>query len=187
MLQTFRADLHVHTCLSPCAELTMTPRRIVAAALVQAVDIVAVCDHNSAENVEAVRQAARGTPLAVVPGMEVTSREEVHLLAWFAEPVQALEFQDEVYAHLPGVNDAEAFGLQVLATAEGEVRGFSDRFLLGATTLGVEELADRIHELGGLVCASHIDRESFSLLGQLGGFPPDLSLDGIEVSRPSAS
>lgn len=182
MLRTFRADLHVHTCLSPCAELEMSPRAIVEQALTRSIDVIAITDHNSAENVGAVINAAEGTALTVLPGMEATSAEEVHLLGLFDTVEKALALQDTVYAHLPGQNDEEVFGLQVVVSADGEVLGFNPRLLSGATGLTAEEVVEAIHCQSGLAIASHVDREAFGIIGQLGFIPKSLPLDALEVS-----
>jgi len=141
-----------------------------------------ICDHNSAENAQAALEAARRHGVHVLPGMEVTSSEEVHLLALFdaLDPVQKL--QEIVYRHLPGENDEETFGMQVIANADDEVLGFNQRLLIGATTLPVGEIVNKVRSLGGLAIAAHIDRESFSLIGQLGFIPDDLALDALEIS-----
>ena len=183
MVRPFRADLHIHSCLSPCGELEMTPRSIVRVSLEKKLDMIAVCDHNSAENVRGVRQAAQDTDLTILAGMEVTTAEEVHLLGFFDEEAQAISFQDIVYAHLlPGQNDEDLFGMQVVANAEDEVEAIVDKLLIGGTTLSLEETIAHIHRLGGLAVASHIDRESFSFVGQLGMIPEDLDLDAVEIS-----
>ena len=105
-LQEVTVDLHVHTCLSPCATLDMTPRKIVARALEMKLDMIAVTDHNSAENAGAVISAAADVPLTVLPGFEVTSAEEAHVVCLFGRLEDALAFQEVVYARLqPGEND----------------------------------------------------------------------------------
>jgi len=101
MLRTFRADVHIHTCLSPCADIDMSPKAIVEQAEKKGLDIIAICDHNSAENVAATRRAASGRSLTVLGGMEITSEEEAHVLALFDEIGQILELQGIVYDHLP--------------------------------------------------------------------------------------
>ncbi len=182
MLRSYKADLHVHTCLSPCAEVKMSPATIVKRAKSRGIHIIGICDHNSAENTPAALEAAGRHGVHVFPGMEVTSSEEVHLLALFdaLEPVRQL--QEIVYRYLPGENDEEAFGMQVVANADDEVLGFNRRLLIGATTLPVEEIVDNIRSLGGLAIAAHVDRESFSLISQLGFIPDDLALDALEIS-----
>ena len=113
MPRIFKADLHIHTCLSPCADLNMGPKTIVDQALQQGLDVIGISDHNSSENVPAVVRAARDRNLTVLPGMEVTSKEEVHILAVFDTVDKALRLQEIVYEHLHGENDTEAFGLRL--------------------------------------------------------------------------
>jgi predicted metal-dependent phosphoesterase TrpH len=182
MLKIFKSDLHIHTCLSPCSDLEMSPRGIAEQAQKMNLDILGICDHNSAENVSAVMRAAERFKIRVLPGLEVTSQEEVHLLALFDKIEPALELQRIVYDHLPGENDESAFGMQVVVNHQGEVLGFNKKLLIGASALTLEEVVDRIHSLDGIVIASHIDREVFSLTGQLGFIPKDLKLDAIEIS-----
>jgi PHP family Zn ribbon phosphoesterase len=181
-VKEFRADLHIHTCLSPCGELDLSPAGIVRRAKESGLDIIGICDHNSAENVPALIQAAKGSELAVIAGMEVTTREEVHLVALFDRVEGAFALQAKVYSNLPGENDEESFGLQVQVNASGEVLGFNKRLLIGATTLAIDEVVERIGRYDGLAVASHIDREGFGIIGQLGFIPPDLKLDALEVS-----
>ena len=182
MLRTYRADLHVHTCLSPCADLEMSPHKIANQAKIKELDILGICDHNSAENTPALMKAAEKFDIRVLPGLEVTSQEEVHILALFDKVEPALALQDIVYAHLPGENDERAFGMQVIVNHRGDVLGFNKRLLIGASTLTLEEVVATIHSLNGLAVASHIDREGFSLIGQLGFIPDRLELDALEIS-----
>ena len=183
MVHEFYADLHIHTCLSPCGELEMSPSGIVEAALARGINIIAICDHNSALNVPYVIRAAKSRGLEVVPGMEVNTKEEVHLLALFETQEAAFAMQEEVYAVLPGENDEETFGLQVIANENSEVEGFEKRLLIGACGLSLERAIEIVHGLGGLAIPSHIDREAFSLVGQLGFIPPGLPVDALEISR----
>ncbi len=161
----------------------MFPRQIVERSLEAGLDIIAVCDHNTAENTAAVVQAARGTKLTVLPGMEVTTAEEAHLLAVFDTADEALDFQNSVYENLPDVPVKKKFTEdQVIVGADDEVKGFNPRWLFGATRLDVAALVALIHGRGGLAIASHIDREAHSLISQLGFIPADLDLDALEIS-----
>ena len=182
-MKLFKADLHIHTCLSPCEDLDMSPKGIVEKSLERGVDVIAACDHNSVENAGAVIRAGAAQGLCVFPGMEISSREEAHILALFDSEEQALSMQEVVYRHLKGTNRPELFGDQVVANEFDEVEGFNDRRLIGATELGLYEIVSEVHRLGGLSIASHVDRPSFSILSQLGFIPPDLELDAVEVSR----
>jgi hypothetical protein len=182
MPRIFKADLHIHTCLSPCAELNMGPKAIVEKALQHGLDVIGISDHNSSENVPAVMKAAQDRNLTVLPGMEVTSKEEVHILAVFDSVDRALQLQEIVYKHLHGENNTEAFGLQVVVNEDHDVLGFNKRLLAGATELSVEQVVDSIAALEGLAIAAHVDRETFGILGQLGFVPEELHLDALELS-----
>jgi len=183
MVREFRADLHIHTCLSPCGSLEMSPRTVVREAKKRGIEIIAVCDHNSAENVLPVQRVGKLEGVTVLAGMEVTSEEEVHVLALFDHYENASRLQEIVYEHLqPGENDEATFGPQVVVNEEDEVLAMSMRLLIGATTLSINEVVDTVRRLGGLAIASHVDRESFSLLGQLGFIPEGLALDALEIS-----
>ena len=184
-LRRLKADLHVHTCLSPCSGLDMSPREVVNAALQKGLDLIGICDHNSAENVLAVKTAGMRNGLMVLGGMEVSSSEEAHLLVFFDDDDDLLSFQDFIYQHLPGLNDEHSFGLQVIADDEDGVSGFCERLLIGATSLSASAIVEAARSAKGqsLVIAAHVDRESYSLIGQLGFIPPALALDAVEISR----
>ncbi|NWG02735.1 MAG: PHP domain-containing protein [Syntrophaceae bacterium] len=182
MLRTCRADLHIHSCLSPCGEEEMKPRAVVNQALAMGLDMIAICDHNSAENITAFMTAGYKRGLTVIPGMEVTSKEEIHLLTLFDRQEDCLALQDLIYQNLPGENVEEIFGKQTLVNERDEVIGITSKLLIGATLLSFEQIASFVGSLRGVTIASHIDRQAFSLLGQLGFIPEGISLDGLEIS-----
>ena len=178
------ADLHIHTCLSPCATLDMTPKKIVSQARKRGLDMIAVTDHNSAENTGSVIEAARQTDLCVISGIEVTTSEEAHIIGLFEDPKDAVSMQDLIYEYLQqGENDEDLFGMQVIANEFDEVEGMNRRLLIGATRLGLSQVVKAIHDRRGLAIAAHIDREAFSVISQLGFIPEDLDLDAVEISR----
>jgi hypothetical protein len=181
-MRLFRADLHIHTCLSPCAELDMTPRTVVREALRAGLDIIAVCDHNSGENVPAVARLARAAGMTLVPGIEITSREEVHVLGLFQYARQLKAMQRLVYAHLPDAGKLPAPRPQPVVNEQDEVVRFNRKLLVAAVSLSLEAVVDRIHALGGIAIASHVDREGFGIIGQLGFLPPGLPLDALEIA-----
>ncbi|MBI5056821.1 MAG: PHP domain-containing protein [Nitrospirae bacterium] len=183
MLKPFKADLHIHTCLSPCADLEMSPSAVVRTALERGIDIIAITDHNSAENIIAARKAAENSGLTVLAGMEVTSSEEAHILALFDDAEGIMKLQDIVYDNLlPGENDEKLFGEQIVVNEKDEVMDFNKRLLIGATSLPAKTIVDTIHTLGGIAIASHIDRDAFSIVSQLGFIPEDLNFDALEMS-----
>jgi PHP family Zn ribbon phosphoesterase len=183
MLKIFKADLHLHTCLSPCGSLDMTPRKIVMEACRKGLSIIAVTDHNTAENAHAVAKAAEGYKLRVIPGMEITTAEEVHVVGLFENLENALACQGLIYESLiAGENDEELFGIQVVANENDEVEGINKRLLISATTLTLEDVVQEVHRLDGLAIAAHIDRESFGIIGQLGFIPEGVDFNALEIS-----
>jgi predicted metal-dependent phosphoesterase TrpH len=168
----------------------MTPKAIVAAALDKGLDMIAVCDHNTAGNVRAVQQAsetseAAGGGLAVIAGMELTSMEEVHVVGLFPDAEAAGRVAERLRSLLPRA-DAEYysfFGEQPLLATDGREVGSETAALALATPLDLNEAVALIHNEGGLAVAAHVDRASFSVFSQLGFFPSDAGFDGIEVSR----
>ncbi|QTA79584.1 PHP domain-containing protein [Desulfonema limicola] len=181
-MQEKQADLHIHTCLSPCGDWDMSPKNIVQKSCEKGLDIIAVCDHNSVENAGAVIKAGREHGICVFPGMEICSKEEVHILAVFNTLEQGLIMQEYVYAHLPGQNKPDYFGYQVIVDENDMVIGENPRLLIGATTLGLKDIVKKTKAIGGLSIAAHVDRKGFGLISQLGFIPPDLALDAVEVS-----
>jgi len=159
----------------------MTPRAIVERARQVGLDLIAICDHNASENAEAVAAAGRHVALAVLLGIEVTTREEVHILGLFDRPHDLQTVQDHVYAYLDGENQPDVFGPQVVMSENGAIVGENKRLLIGACDLALDEVVGMIQSYGGCAIASHVDREAFGLIGQL-GFVPDVALDGLEVS-----
>jgi PHP family Zn ribbon phosphoesterase len=146
--------------------------------------MIGICDHNSAENVAATIKAAEHTSLTVIPGMEISSQEEVHVLALFEHADEVGAMQDIVYNHLPRMqNKPDLFGEQIVANEHDEVVRFEKRLLMTATDIPLNDLVSTIHDNNGIAIAAHVDRPSFGLYGQLGFIPPDLLLDGVELSR----
>ena len=182
MLTKFKADLHIHSCLSPCSDWDMSPKKIVQKSLEQHLDLIAICDHNTAENAAATLREGTRQGIAVLPGMEICSKEEVHLMALFNNIEDTLKMQEYVYAHLPGKNQPEVFGHQVVADEHDQVLGENPRLLIGATQLSLLDIVEKAHHLGGICISAHVDRPSYSLIGQLGFIPEDLHLDAVEVS-----
>ncbi len=182
MLRRFKADFHIHTCLSPCGDLEMSPAAITEQAKKRAIDIIGICDHNSAENVPALINAAKKKEITVLPGIEVTSQEEVHILALFNKTTSVFKLQKIIYQNLEGENDEKAFGMQVVVNEQGEVLHFNNHLLIGATSLSLEKIVQVIHSLDGLAIAAHIDRPTFSIISQLGFIPDHIKLDALEVS-----
>ncbi len=160
----------------------MSPRKIIRRSRQVQLELIAVCDHNSADNAGAVMREGLRCGVCVLPGLEVCSREEVHVLALFGTLEQAMAMQEIVYVHLAGENRPEIFGRQIVATEADEVLAENHRLLIGATRLGLTEIVAATHDLNGLSLAAHVDRPANGLIAQLGFIPAELCLDGVEVS-----
>jgi len=187
-LNIYNVDLHIHTVLSPCTEIAdMTPRAIVRVALERGLDMIAVCDHNSARNTAATRRAAADSGLVVIAGIEIASSEEVHFVGLFPSDEEAATAQEEVYGHLLGENDEDVFGCQAVVNENDEVEDLDQRLLISATTLSAEKVVKLIHDCNGLAVASHVDRHSYGIFSQLGFIPGSLELDALEISRRTDS
>lgn len=177
-------DFHIHTALSPCGDNSMTPNNIVNMALVNELDAIAITDHNSCENVEPIMQVANETGLIVIPGMEIETREEIHVVCLFADLESANKMQAFVYNKLPSIHNKEKiFGEQLLMNSEDDVIGQVDRLLVQATELSLNELFKLVQMLKGVFIPAHIDRPSYSIISNLGMIPSNLNIPTLEISR----
>ncbi|MDR3284434.1 MAG: PHP domain-containing protein, partial [Treponema sp.] len=164
-----RADFHLHSCLSPCGSLDMSPSAIASELSRKGVGLAALTDHNSSLNCPAFKAACARHGVIPLFGMEAQSAEEVHVLCLFAGLETALAFGEEIYAQLPPVrNVPEKMGDQVYVNEDDEIIGEVENFLVISAQYDVNELARRVHSLGGLVIPAHADRSAFSLTSQFG-------------------
>jgi hypothetical protein len=177
-------DLHIHSCLSPCGDELMTPNNIVNMARLKGLDMIAVADHNTARHLPAIEKVAKRAKVALLPAMELCSREEVHILSYFRTVGAALAFSDEIYEFLPPVkNRPEIFGRQIELDERDEFVREEDRLLISALDLSVDALADKILERGGLAVPAHVNRGSNGILQALGFLPPGARFSALEVVR----
>jgi 3',5'-nucleoside bisphosphate phosphatase len=182
-LPILRVDLHVHTVLSPCADIEMIPPLIVQRALDQGIHLIAITDHNSSANIAAVQQAAEGTGLTVLPGMELQTAEEVHVLCLFDTLEQVQAFQTLVDAALPPLeNNIDYFGEQFVVDSTGDFIRREERMLLNSTSLNLGEAWENVTALNGLLIPAHVTRKAFGLLPVLGFVPPETPIQILEIS-----
>jgi 3',5'-nucleoside bisphosphate phosphatase len=183
-LRTYQAEVHIHTVLSPCAEIEMLPPLIVEEALDKGLNLIAITDHNASANTGAVIKAAEGTQLTVLPGMEVQTKEEVHVLCLFDSLEQVEAWQAVVDRHLPPLkNDPAYFGEQLVVDHTGEFINRETKLLIVSTNMTIEAVFDGVNKLGGMAIPAHVDRTAFGLFPVLGFIPPDLDVPALEVSR----
>lgn len=178
----FRADFHIHSCLSPCASLEMSPSAIARQAGAAGLNAIALSDHNCAFNLPAFAVACRQEGIACLYGLEVTSAEEAHMLCLFDRLEAALELGDRVYESLPDIrNIPDRFGDQPIVDEHDEIIGFAEKYLISASEYDVRSLLDMVHALGGLFIPAHIDRQVFGIISQL-GFLPQEAFDAVELT-----
>ena len=178
------ADLHIHSCLSPCGDNDMTPANILGMAVVKGLDAVAISDHNAARNLPAAQAIADAYGLLLVPAIEITTREEVHMLGYFPDVDTAVEFGAMLKEHLPPKkNKPSLFGEQLVMNEDDEVIDHEDALLIGATDLPLEACAEKVRAVGGVPVPAHINRGSNGLLVNLGFMPADPAFTTVEVWR----
>ncbi|MBI9020581.1 MAG: PHP domain-containing protein [Verrucomicrobia bacterium] len=174
-----RIDFHIHSCLSPCASLEMSPRTLVACAKAAGLDCIALTDHSCVENLPAFHDACAEAGMNCLYGLEVSTAEEVHVLCLFDDLDSALTFGRIVYSHLPNLmNDPARFGEQPIVTADEEVVGFAEKLLINGTDLSFFDLVPMALEAGALCIPAHIDRPMCGAISHL-GFLPDLPYDAV--------
>lgn len=175
-------DLHIHSALSPCGDEDMTPNNIVNMSKLLGLDMIAVTDHNSAGNLRAVHEVAKGK-LKFVPGIEITTAEEVHALCYFPNVSAAEDMGEMLKKHMPKTeNRPEIFGRQLIMSSDDEIIGEEKQLLIAAVELGIYDIQRETKSRGGVFVPAHIDKPSYSIISNLGFLPPDLEFDGLEVT-----
>ncbi len=162
-------DFHIHSCLSPCGDMDMTPRNIVNMAKIMGYDAIALTDHNTCGNCQAVIAAGSEIGLTVIPGMELCTSEEVHIVCLFPDIVKAKNFSEYVYSTLPPVkNKPSVFGEQRYMNENDEQTGTEERLLITASSISSMKAVKTVEKYGGICYPAHIDRSSFSIISNLG-------------------
>ncbi len=178
-------DLHIHSCLSPCGDALMTPPNIANMAYIKGLDIIAITDHNSTRNAAAVMRAASALPLAVIPGVEVTTAEEIHVICLFPDIESAERAGEELEKHLPQVNNRpEFFGEQLVVDENETVTGFLPMLLPNALDISIDKLPKLIASFGGFCYPAHIDKQSNSVLSVFGFLPDTPEFSALEIHNP---
>lgn len=177
-------DFHIHSDLSPCADKDMTPNNIVNMAYVKGLNMIAVTDHNSIENYRAVEKVAKDLNIMVIPGMEINTREEVHILSYFRDYENAKIVSDLIYESLPDIyNKKNIFGEQNIYSENDEIIGSLDKLLINASKYTLKEIYEIVNKHKGILIPAHINKKSNGILGVLGFFPYDVEFKFIELSN----
>lgn len=186
-MKIYRADLHIHTLLSPCGELSMSPARIIETAKRRNLDIIGISDHNTTRQSNLVRTLGEKKGIYVLRGAEVTTREEIHCLVFFEENDSLSRFQELLDDTLPSIqNNPLIFGDQVVVDENENIVYTEERLLTNAIMLSLGELETWVHANDGIFIPAHIDRMKNSIYSQLGFLPQNLKADALEVSKRSS-
>ena len=176
-------DLHIHSCLSPCADDDMTPNNIAGMATLKGLQILALTDHNSCKNCPAFFEACRRNGIVPIAGMELSTAEDIHLICLFETLEAAMAFDREIEAHLPPIkNRADIFGNQLVLDGEDQQIGSEDRLLISATDLWIRDALDLARSYGAHVHPAHIDRESNGIVSILGDIPSEYGFGIFEFN-----
>lgn len=177
-------DLHIHSCLSPCGDEDMLPSNIVGMAALKELDVIAVTDHNSCGNCPAVMKLAEAYGVTAIPGMELTTEEEVHVVCLFPELDNAMEFDKYVHqCMMPFSNDEEVFGRQLFVDEDDNIIAKEPYLLINATSIDFESVHGLVTKYGGIMIPAHVDKSSTSLLSNLGFIPPDSKFTCAEIKH----
>ena len=177
-------DLHIHSCLSPCANDDMTPNNIVNMANLCGLDVIALTDHNSTKNTAAAVKAGKKAGLLVIPGMELTTSEEIHVICLFPDIKKAEKFGEMVLKKLPKMqNDENIFGTQILMNENDNVIGKEEILLASSSSISIDDVVSVVSEFGGGCFPAHIDRQYTSVISNLGVFPVDCGFCAAEVTE----
>jgi len=183
-MNIYKADLHTHTVLSPCGDLEMSPANIIQKAKAKGLDILGITDHNSTKNCKLVEKIAVKNDILVLKGAEVTTKEEVHCLAFFENDDELIDFQNYLDKHIIKIkNDVKSFGYQLVVDELDQITEEIDWLLISALDQGINQIEKKVHELNGLFIPAHIDRARYSILSQLGFISNDLKIDALELSK----
>ncbi len=180
----FFYDFHIHSDLSPCGDKDMTPNNIVNMAYIKGLNMIAVTDHNTIENYKAIEKIAQGLGILVVPGIEINTKEEVHILSYFKDYKSAKAVSDLIYESLPNIfNKSDIFGEQNIYNENDEIIGRLDKLLISASKYSIGEICTIVNKYNGVIVPAHINKKSNGILGVLGFFPTDINFEFIEISK----
>ncbi|QAT62221.1 PHP domain-containing protein [Acidilutibacter cellobiosedens] len=176
-------DMHIHSSLSPCASDDMTPNNIVNMAYIKKLNIISITDHNSMINVSSAEKIAYKRGILLIPGMEVNTKEEVHILCYFRNIEEGLEFGKLIYDSIPDIKNAEKFfGQQLALDEEDSVIYREEKLLTSASSYSIDEIDKLVKKYNGIIVPAHIDRKSYSILSVLGFIPKNLDISTVEIS-----
>ncbi len=177
-------DLHIHSCLSPCSDDDMTPSNIVRMAVIKGLNVIALTDHNSLKNTPAFMSIASQYDIIAIPGVEVSTIEDVHVIGLFPTLEDALKFDKFIYNKLTNVeNNPKFFGNQYIYNEQDKIIASEPKLLINGASISIDETYDKINSHNGIMIPAHIDKPSNSLLANLGFVPENSKFNCIEIKN----
>lgn len=174
-------DLHVHSCLSPCADDDNTPNNLAAMAMLSGLNIVALTDHNTTKNCPAFFEAAKRHGIIAIAGMELTTSEDIHAVCLFERLEDAMRFDKEIEKHRILIeNRKDIFGNQLIMDGSDNVIGEEKYLLSNATDISIEDAPELVQSFGGVCYPAHVDRDSNGIISVLGTFPETPLFNSVE-------
>lgn len=183
--QKISVDLHIHSVLSPCGDVMMTPGNLVGMAKINGLEAIALTDHNAMQNISAAMKIGEAYDIVVIPGMELETAEEIHVVCLFPDTESLSAFQDvvvESYGPKIPANRPEIFGKQLIYNEEDEECGELERMLLIPSGITIDDVFGIVEGLGGIAFPAHVDRDSYSVLTTLGALPYGYKNGFVEIS-----
>ena len=176
-------DFHIHSCLSPCGDEDSTPNNIVNMALIKGLNVIALADHNTGKNCPAAMAVGKKNGLVVLPGMELTTAEDIHVVCLFAALDGAMEFDEWVHGKLPPIaNDPTKLGEQRIMDEGDGITGYENTLLITGADISITEVLPLARRFGGTAFPAHIDRPAYSILSALGEIPPECAFVCAEAT-----
>lgn len=177
-------DLHIHSCLSPCSEDEMTLNNIVNMSYIKGLDIISITDHNSIQNVEVAIELGKKLNILVVPGIEVQTKEDVHVLGYFKNISDLNSFYNIIEPQILKIpNKKKILGNQYIMDESDNLVREVEYSLLMSVNMSIDEIAAEIRNHRGFFMPAHVDKSSNSLLANLGFIPPGLNIKAVEIYK----
>lgn len=179
-------DLHIHTCLSPCGDDDMIPENILGMAYTKGLNVIAITDHNSLKNCRPVMEHCKEYGIIAIPGVELNTSEEIHVLLLFKTLEKAMVFDEFLENRLVKVKNREKiFGKQEIVNEKGLLLGTEENLLINTTDISLDEIKDIADRFNAIIIPAHIDKEANSVLSILGSIPDNLGIKVVEIKDSS--
>jgi DNA polymerase III alpha subunit (gram-positive type) len=152
-------DLHIHSVLSPCADVLMTPQNIFNMAMLKELDIISITDHNSLKQIPLCMEIAKSYDMLFIPGVEVTVKEGIDILLYFKHFKDAMDFDCYLEKFLEKKKvDLTIYNEQCICDINDECIDTYPYLLAQTTKLSIKELITYLAHIDHVMIYAHVDR-----------------------------